>query len=125
MYWPFAAAAGDLGSLTCDGRKLAASSAKITGITAFSEKLSTTCSGEYESKAAAWRFASSRLRASDPGRGLGSAAVNSSHSPRATLDPAMTALFLPVQPGGSGPASMTRTCAEGKDNAISRVRSVE
>src|ERR1700722_8680657 len=124
-YWPLAAAAGELGSLTFEGRKLAASSAKITGITAFSQKLFATCWGEEESKAACWRVASSILRASDPGRCTVSASVNSSHSPCATLAPAVTALFLPVQPGGSAPASTTRTCLSENEDAISWVRSVE
>src|SRR5271170_7393352 len=129
MYWPLAAATGELGSLTWDGRKLAASSAKITGIAAFSQKLCTICWGEYESMAAPWRLASAILRASDPGRWMVSASVKSSHWPRATLTPAVTALFLPVQSAGSGPASKTRTRASfgelKNEEAIWRVRSVE
>ena len=62
-------------------------------------------------------------RASDPGRWTVSASVNRSHWPRAWRAPVVTALFLPVQPAGSGPASITRT--PGNDSAISRVRSVE
>ena len=100
-----------------------ASSAKITGITAFSQNPETICSGEYESNAAPFRWASARLRASDPGRCTVSASVNKSHSPRASRAPAVTALFFPVQPAGNEPASITRTF--GNDVAISRVRSVE
>src|ERR1700728_28095 len=127
MYWPFAAAAGDLGLLTSDGRKLDANSAKITGITDFSQKLSTICSGEYESRAAPRRLAPARLRASDPGRWMVSASVNSSHSPRAALAPVATALFLPVQPTRSVAASVTRNrvCELENESAIARVRSVE
>ena len=45
-------------------------------------------------------LASSKARASDPGRCMVSASVNSSHSPRASSTPAISALFFPVQPGG-------------------------
>ena len=55
--------------------------------------------------------------------GTVSASVNSNHSPRASFMPATRALFLPLQPDGKGPASITRTL--GKDCAISRVRSVD
>src|ERR1700691_5317400 len=129
MYWPLAVAAGDLGLFTSDGRKLDANSAKITGITAFSQKLSTICSGEYESNVAPRRLASATLRARDPGRWMVSASVKSSHSPRAARAPVATALFLPVQPAGSGPASITRSgncvCEFENESAIVRVRSVE
>src|SRR5260370_38796335 len=98
MYCPLAAATAEFGSLTREGLYLDASSAKMTGITAFSQTLVTICSGEYESSAAPWRFASSRLRASDPGRCTVSASVNKSHSPFAARAPQVTALFLPVHP---------------------------
>ena len=41
-----------------------------------------------------------------------SASVNRSHSPCASRAPVVTALFLPVQPAGRGPASITRTLGE-------------
>src|SRR5579863_7968597 len=52
-----------------------------------------------------------------------SASVNRSQDPRAAQAPAVTAWFLPVHPGGSGPAGITRTL--GNEAAISAVRSVE
>src|ERR1700732_1985027 len=123
MYCPLAAATADFGSLTWDGLYLVASSAKITGITAFSQTLATTCSGEYESRAAPFSRASANARANDPGRWTVSASVNKSHSPLATRAPLVTALFLPVQPGGKGAASIRRTLE--KERAISRVGSAE
>jgi len=39
--------------------------------------------------------------------------------------PEVTALFFPVQPAGSGGASITRTVCCGKDEAMARVWSVE
>src|SRR5579859_1923615 len=123
MYWPFAAAAGELGSLTFEGGYWRASSAKTTGNVAISQKVTAICSGEYESMSAEFSFASVRARAREPGKWTVSASVNRSHAPRAARAPVITALFLPVQPVGRGPASITRTF--GKEEAISRVRSVE
>src|SRR5713226_7810542 len=93
---------------------------------ALSAKVTTTCSGEYDNKSACSFLASSKARASDPGRCTVSASVNNSHSARASFVPATTALFFPVQHFpvgllGTGPGEMTRTPA--KRFAISRVRS--
>src|SRR5258708_21746359 len=123
MYWPLAAAAGELGSLTSLGRAFDANSGKITGMTAFSQKAVTTCSGEYESNDTPSPRASSTARSSDPGKCTVSASVKSNHSPQAARAPVTTALFFPVQPLGRVPASTIRI--EGNDEAISRVRSVE
>src|SRR5580700_6205767 len=92
-------------------------------MTALSQNPCTSCSGEYESKAAPrWRASVSALPR-EPALCTVSASVKSSHSPRATLAPDAMALFLPVQSGGGGPASTTRT--DGKDSAMARVRSEE
>ena len=54
-----------------------------------------------------------------------SASVKSSHSPRAILAPAATALFLPVQATGSSGALISFTPLAENEEAISEVRSVE
>src|SRR5271165_298488 len=123
MYWPLAAARGEAGSLTFDGEYCRASSAKTTGSVAISQKVTAICSGEYESNSAPFSWASFNAAAREPGKCTVSASVNRSHSPRAWRAPQVTALFLPVQPAGSGPASRTRT--PGNDSAMARVRSVE
>src|SRR5436309_2230776 len=116
---------GEAGSFTFFGGYVAASSAKITGITAFSQKPCTSCSGEYESSAAPCCSASATARASEPGLWTVSASVNSSHlaSLCATFAPADMALFLPVQFSGRGGAEIT--VAFSNDLAISAVRSVD
>src|SRR5579863_8517746 len=111
MYCPLAAAAEDFGSLICEGRYFEASSAKITGMTAFSQNPSTICSGEYDSRAAPVCSASARLRANDPGKCTVSASVNKSHSPLDKRAPLATSLFLPVQPLGRVAVSITRNGA--------------
>ncbi len=123
MYWPFAAANGDAGSETIPGGYCRANSAKTTGSTAISQKVTAICSGEYDNISALFSFASASARARDPNRCTVSASVNRSQLPLASRAPATTALFFPVQPAGSGPAEITRTPA--KLLAISRVRSVE
>src|SRR3984957_12723283 len=99
----------EAGSLTFEGEYLRASYAKITGRVAISQKVTVICSGEYERNSVPFSRASANARASEPGKCTVSASVNSSHSPRALDAPVKTALFLPVQPSGRGPASVTRT----------------
>ena len=98
IYCPFAAdlrLCPEFCSRTFWGGYCAASSAKITGITALSAKVTTTCSGEYESRSARSFFASSKARASDPGRCTVSASVNSSHGARACFGPGNHRIVLP------------------------------
>src|SRR5215472_8340779 len=107
MYCPLAAASGDFGSLTLDGGYCWANSAKTTGSTATSQKVTVICSGEYDNISTLFRFASATVLARDPGEWMVSASVKSNHWPRAAPAPVATALFFPVQPLGSGPASIT------------------
>ncbi len=123
MYWPFAAATGDAGSETFPGGYCRANSAKTTGSTAISQKVTAICCGEYDNISALFSFASASARAREPNTCTVSASVNKSHLPFASLAPATTALFFPVQPASKGPGETIRTPA--KLWAISRVRSVE
>src|SRR5215831_38010 len=109
MYWPFAAATGDAGSLTTFGGYWRASSANTTGKTAISQNVTVICSGEYESISALYCLASASARCRDPGRCTVSASVKRSHSPRPRAAPTTTALFLPVHPGGNGGGEITST----------------
>src|SRR5438034_8627164 len=103
---------GEAGSLTFFGGYVAASSAKMTGMTAFSQKPWTSCSGEYESNAAPCCSASATARESDPGLWTVSASVKSNHLPFAVFAPADMALFLPVQLSGRGGAEITVTAQQ-------------
>src|SRR5882672_2380736 len=123
MYCPLAAATGDAVSHTFSGGYWRANSANTTGRVAISQNVTAICSGEYDNNSARFSCASATARESEPGRCTVSASVNSNHSPRASLAPATTALFFPVQPTGSGPGEITRTPE--KLSAIERVRSVE
>src|SRR5271166_5795746 len=121
-YCPLAAATGEAGSLTSFGGYVVASSPKITGNSARSVRLPTSCVGEYDSRPAPESFASCNPLAIEFGACFVSASVNSSHCPCAILTPLHTALHLPLQPSGRGPGSITRT---GKPSAIDRVPSVD
>ena len=68
MNCPFAAAIGDIGSLTFVGGNCRASYANTTGKIAIYQNVTAICSGEYESISALCSVASASARASEPGK---------------------------------------------------------
>src|SRR5271157_294630 len=94
-------------------------------MSAFSYQVSISCSGEKETMAAWDWTAIRRACAAESFSCTASASVKSSQSHLACCAPSQTALFLPIQPGGSSVDSRRRTWGnlDASPRTISAVRS--